>query len=185
MICGLHYRAISETSAQRYANRPIVRRDQSPSPPPIPPPRPMRQQFSSLRQNPAASQPDSHYKPRHFAGHGYGQGRLPSAIVAPGAPLASVEDITPSLRSSFASVMMYPPSDWGNSDNESVDSTIFLNLPPCNQEEDDNDQSDIEEDRRRDVRRNRNLSLDFRVSPFNGRRGSLSLSSLSVQSAFP
>lgn len=125
---------------------------------PSPPQRPVRQ-FSSLRRNnnPATSQ--FHYKPRHFAGHGYGQGRFPPGLAMQAAPLASAEDISPSLRSSFASVMMYPPSDWGNSD-ESLNSNVFLNLPPLNPED----------------------SLDkFRVSPD---AGDSSLSSISIHSAF-
>jgi len=179
-------RSISETSAQRYVYRPPVHRDRSPSPvPPQPPPRPLRQQFSSLRQNnPTTSQPNSHYKSRHFAGHGYGQGKLPSALTSPAnAPLASIEDITPSLRSSFASVMMYPPSDWGNSDNDndSVDSTIFVNLPPV--PTNDRDDEDLSDEPIRSARMNRNNSLDFRMNQIP-RRGS-SLSSLSVHSAFP
>lgn len=35
-----------------------------------------------------------------------------------------MEEITPSLRSSFASVLMYPPSSWGASD-ESLPSDFF------------------------------------------------------------
>lgn len=67
-----------------------------------------------------APAPSSHYKPRHFAGHGYGPTRGRAA------PLASMEDITPSLRSSFASVLMYAPSSWGGSD-ESLTSEYFAN----------------------------------------------------------
>lgn len=65
------------------------------------------------------SSPSSHYKPRHFANHGCG----PRSKAA---PLASMEEITPSLRSSFASVLMYAPSSWGGSD-ESLPSDFFAN----------------------------------------------------------
>lgn len=63
----------------------------------------------------------SHYKARHFANHGCGLNPKGRA-----APLASMEEITPSLRSSFASVLMYPPSSWGGSD-ESLPSEYFAN----------------------------------------------------------
>lgn len=87
------------------------------------------------------------------------------------APLASLEDITPSLRSSFASVMMHPPSDWGNSD-ESFDSTIMVNL--SNAEVNKHDQ-EIPVPDSEFVKFD-----DFRISPGRlGRKSSLS----SVQSA--
>lgn len=164
----------------------------SPSPPP--PQRPPRHKFSSLRRDldpyPAAFA-SQHYKPRHFSGHGYGAGKFPSVLAssssmnprdASKAPLASLEDITPSLRSSFASVMMYPPSDWGNS-NDSFDSTIMINLSNQNEDQDGNENDedinkefavpDSEFDTKFD---------DFRISPGRNLR-KCSLSSLSVQSA--
>ncbi|CAL8123484.1 unnamed protein product [Orchesella dallaii] len=77
---------------------------------------------SSSVRNPPQQPASSHYKPRHFAGHGYG----PGGPKGKGAPLASMEEMTPSLRSSFASVLMYPPSSWGGSD-ESLPSDYFAN----------------------------------------------------------
>jgi len=61
--------------------------------------------FCSLRRDvdPYPASSSSHYKARHFAGHGYGQGVVPpslSSSINRKAPLASFEDITPSLRSS-------------------------------------------------------------------------------------
>jgi hypothetical protein len=139
----------------------------------------------------------SHYKPRHFAGHGYGDVmRFPSSLSTnqqnqqsnmmydrSRAPLASLEDITPSLRSSFASVMMYPPSDWGNSD-ESFDSTIMVNLAPHADNDDDQvfESDQNEKDKAFVVPESK--FHDFRISPtrHHGIRKN-SLSSLSVQSA--
>jgi len=65
---------------------------------------------TDLEQGPTATfaTTASHYKPRHFASHGYGPGA--SKNQEGHVPLASTEDISPSLRSSFNSVMMYAPS---------------------------------------------------------------------------
>ena len=64
----------------------------------------------------------THYKARHFAGHGYG--RKPAGFgVANGAPLARAEEITPSLRSSYSSLAYI--KEYDSESSVSIDSSLF------------------------------------------------------------